>query len=123
MVAAYLYLNAGLYLLLAAWCSVRWRATSRALGYSTLSRSGQSEYLVVYGGLQLGLAIVFFLLARDPALHRFGLHAALAIYAAIVAFRVPTAIAFAPVAATTWIVAALEIFLFAAAAGLLLAMR
>ena len=123
MTATYLYLNAGLYLVLALWCSLRWRATSRALGYTSLSRSGQSEYLVVYGGLQLGLAIVFFLLARDPALHRFGLQLALALYAAIVAFRVPTALAFAPVAPTTWIVATLEILLFAGAAGLLLALR
>jgi hypothetical protein len=123
MVAAYLYLNAALYLVLSLWCAVRWRATSRALGYTTLSHSGQSEYLVVYGGLQLGLAIVFFLLARDAALHRFGLQASLALYAAIVAFRVPSAIAFAPVSPTTWFVAALEIGLFAAAAALLLAAR
>jgi len=123
MVVAYLYLNAGLYLLLAIRCSLRWRETSRALGYTTLSHSGQSEYLVVYGGLQLGLAVGFLLLARDPVLHRFALMFATALYAAIVAFRIPTAIAFAPVAATTWIVAALELFLFAAAAALLLATR
>ena len=73
MVVAYLYLNAGLYLLLAIRCSLRWRETSRALGYTTLSHSGQSEYLVVYGGLQLGLAVGFLLLARDPVLHRFAL--------------------------------------------------
>ncbi|HET7842713.1 MAG TPA: DUF4345 domain-containing protein [Xanthomonadales bacterium] len=123
MVAAYLYLNAGLYLLLSLWCSLRWRDTSRALGFTTLSHSGQSEYLVVYGGLQLGLAIGFFLLARDPALHRFGMLFSLALYAAIVAFRVPTAIAFAPVGPTTWMVAGLEVLLFAGAAGLVLAMR
>lgn len=123
MTTAYLYLNAALYLVFSIWCSVRWRDTSRALGYTALSHSGQSEYLVLYGGVQLGLAIAFFLLARNPALHGFGLRFALALYAAIVAFRIPTAIAFAPVGTTTWIVAALEIGLFAAAAGLLLATR
>jgi hypothetical protein len=123
MVAAYLYLNAVLYAVFSLWCTLRWRETSRALGYTTLSHSGQSEYLVLYGGVQAGLAIAFVLLAREPALHRFGMLFALALYAAIVAFRVPTAIMFAPVAPTTWIVAALEIFLFAAAAGLLLAAR
>ncbi len=123
MVAAYLYLNAVLYLVFAVWCSLRWRETSKAMGFVTLSHSGQSEYLVVYGGLQLGLAIAFFLLARDPSLHRFGLLFSLALYAAIVAFRVPTALAFSPVSSTTWIVAGLEVFLLVAAVALWVAMR
>ena len=84
---AYLYINAGLYLLFAVWCTFSMASTSRNLGYRVLTANGQSEYLTIYGGLQLGLAITFLLLARDPALHRFGLLFALAIYAPIVIFR------------------------------------
>lgn len=59
MVTLYLYFNAALYALFAAWCTFAPSQTAKSVGYETFSRSGVSEYLVVYGGLQLGLGIFF----------------------------------------------------------------
>ncbi|MEO7385417.1 MAG: hypothetical protein ABIX37_00625 [Gammaproteobacteria bacterium] len=70
MAATYLYLNAALYAAFALWCRVVGSATSKATGYSVLTNSGESEYRVVYGGLQLGLAVVFaYLAARSTESH------------------------------------------------------
>lgn len=63
MAIAYLITNTLLYLALAAWCIVSPQSTSQAIGYSLISGSGRSEYLVVYGGLQIGLAVFFALCA------------------------------------------------------------
>lgn len=111
MQTAYLYLNAVLYLLFAIWCSVAPSATAHGVGYGTLSSGGRSEYLVLYGGLQLGLALIFWMLARDVTLQRLGVVLALAIYVPIVVYRLTTMIAFWPVAGVTVATACLEIAL------------
>ena len=116
MTVAYLWLNAVLYALSAAWCSLRWAATSRSLGYLALDAGGRSEYLTVYGGLQLGLALCFAWTALRPELHRTGLLLALALYLPIVLFRLSTVIGGWPVPRTTLAVAGLELVLLATAA-------
>jgi len=118
MTAAYLYLNSALYGLFAAWCTLRWRQTAASLGYGTLNGSGSSEYLVIYGGLQWGLAAMFFMLARQEAADRHALSVALGIYIPIVIYRVATVWQFWPVAPLTLAVAALEVALLAAGAVL-----
>ena len=118
MTAAYLWFNALLYAVFAAWCTVRPAETARALGYAALDRGGQSEYLVVYGGLQLGLGIAFAMFAWNPASHRIGLLFSLALYGGIVLFRAVTLWIYAPVPALTWVVAALELALLVAAGAL-----
>jgi len=115
MVAAYLWINAAIYLIFSLWCTVRPTQTAAASGFLTLDNSGRSEYLVVYGGLQLGLAAFFALLAVTPDLHRLGLLFSLAIYVAIVAYRVVTVIVFRPVSSVTLGIAGLEVALLVAA--------
>ena len=73
MTQAYLYLNSLLYLLVALRTTLAPESTATRLGYLTLSDQGRAEYLVVYGGLQVALALLFFLLARDAAYYRLGL--------------------------------------------------
>ena len=87
MQAIYLYINAALYLLFAVWCTVASDSTSTNLGYRVLSAGGRSEYLVIYGGLQLGLAVMFWLLARDSQYQRLGILISAAIYVPIVLYR------------------------------------
>lgn len=118
MITAYLYLNAGLYALFAAWCTFRWRATSKNLGYLSLDDSGKSEYLVIYGGLQWALAAIFAILARDKSLHAAGVLIALATYLPIVAYRAWTVWRFRPVRGITLMVGALELLLCLCAAAL-----
>ena len=117
MVNAYLYLNAFLYAFLAAWCTVFPAETSVAVGFQALTRSGQSEYLVIYGGLQLGMAFLFayFAWSKQP---RNGLVLALAFYVPIVVYRAGTLVAFWPVEATTLLLAVLEWAMLIAAAVL-----
>lgn len=107
MVNAYLYLNAALYALLALWCTLFPQTTASAIGYQVLSKSGQSEYLVIYGGLQLGMAFLFayFARTRQP---RNGLVLALAFYVPIVLYRAFTLAKLWPVEPTTMLLAALE---------------
>ncbi len=122
MVNAYLYLNAALYALLALWCTLFPEATASAVGYRVLSASGQSEYLVIYGGLQLGMAFLFayFAWTRQP---RNGLVLSLAFYLPIVLYRAVTLVRFWPVEPTTSLLAGLEWALLIAACVLLARQR
>ena len=118
MAIGYLYLNAILYLLFAIWCTAATTTTSTDIGYLSLSNGGRSEYLVIYGGLQVGIAIMFYLLARNPAYVRLGVTIALALYTPTAIYRAVTIIGNWPVGGITLASAGLEIGLLLAAAWL-----
>lgn len=118
MTGAYLWLNAAMYALFAVWCTVQAGSTSQALGYAQLTNSGRSEYLVIYGGLQLGLAVFFAVCASRPNWHSVGLLLALLVYAPIVVFRWWTVVQHRPVAGMTIGIGVLETALLAAAVAL-----
>jgi hypothetical protein len=117
VVATYLWASAVLYAGFAVWCTIAAERTARAAGYVELTPGGRSEYLVVYGGLQLGLAACFAWLAATGA-HRTGLLFALAITAPIVVYRAASVVRHSPVGATTLWLGALELALLAGALGL-----
>src|SRR5829696_6288016 len=75
------------YLLLALWCALRPSQTSASVGFTLTPGSGQSEFLVVYGGLELGLGIVFLWPLIDTNATWFVLIACLIIHACLVLFR------------------------------------
>lgn len=118
MTALYLWLNAGAYLVFAVWCTLRWASTSAAIGYVQLDGSGRSEYLTIYGGLQLALAIVFALAALRHEHHRSGVLLALVLYGAIVPFRWISVATLGPVGKGTLVLGVLEIALLVWAAVL-----
>ncbi|MGH8062937.1 MAG: DUF4345 domain-containing protein [Pseudoxanthomonas sp.] len=122
MVNAYLYLNAALYALLAAWCTLYPARTAAAVGYQVLSKSGQSEYLVVYGGLQWGMAFLFAYFAWTGQA-RNGLVVALAFYVPIVLYRAFTLARLWPVEPATLVLAVLEWLLLIGGAVLWLRLR
>jgi hypothetical protein len=111
----YLLANAALYALFALWCTLRATNTATNLGYVGLNNSGHSEYLVIYGGLQAGLAVMFFLLARDVAFHKLGIAISIGVYAPIVLYRLVTILKFSPVSPLTLYTGALELGLLIAA--------
>ena len=117
MLDAYLWLNAALYLVFGIWCAVAWKRTSAAMGYVQLDASGRSEFLVVYGGLQLGLA-GFFGWAAAGNDGRAALLLAVALYVPIVAFRIVSMFGNRTVGRVTRAVAVLEIVLLAMALAL-----
>lgn len=63
---AFLAFVCAAYVLLAVWCAVLPSQTANSVGFTLRAGSGQSEYLVIYGGLQLALGLVFLW----PLLHR-----------------------------------------------------
>jgi hypothetical protein len=115
VIAAYLYLNALLYVVFAAWQTLSPWSTATAVGYTSLSQSGRSEYLVIYGGLQVGLAIFFGISGASADLHRPALLFALCLYSCIALYRIVTVMRFWPVKGLTLGVGALELALFIAA--------
>lgn len=50
-----------LYAYLAIWCSLSPEITSSKVGLERIEDTGRSEFLTVYGGLEMGLALVFLL--------------------------------------------------------------
>lgn len=111
MARIYLYVNAALYLVLAAWCTLKHQQTSVGSGYLTLSPSGRSEYLVVYGGLQIGLAIFYAYLASRPAYVPLGIVFSVMLYAPIVVYRLITVSMNWPVSSVTLGTGSLELIL------------
>ena len=76
-----------MYLGLAIWCSVVPTTTSAKVGFQLEPGSGQSEFLVIYGGLELALALIFLLpFARKEFLDS-SLVACALIHACLVTFR------------------------------------
>lgn len=89
MLPARLFLAATsiLYLGLGIWCAVAPATTSRKVGFERIGEAGRSEFVTVYGGLEVGLGLVFAAMAWKPESVGSGLLACLLIHGAIVAFR------------------------------------
>jgi hypothetical protein len=109
----YLLVNAVLYAVFAIWCTLAPERTAVSLGYVARSASGQSEYLVIYGGLQAGLAVFFWWCTRDAQHLHPGVMLAVALYAPIVLYRLATVWKLWPVSPNTLVVGALEVALLA----------
>lgn len=73
--------------MLAVWCAASLAKTSRSVGFDLQPGSGQSEYFVIYGGLQLALGLVFLWPHIRPEAEPFALTTCLIVHAAIVLFR------------------------------------
>jgi hypothetical protein len=108
MARIFLAIVGGAYLLLAAWCAARPEQTAASVGYSLSSGSGRSEYFTVYGGLQIGLGLLFLWpLVREDSTPTV-LTACLVVHAAIVVFRSLSFALFAGIQSTTFILAGVE---------------
>ena len=91
-----------MYLGLAVWCSVAPAMTSGKVGFELKSGSGQSEFLVIYGGLELGLSLIFFLpLVRADYLSS-SLLACVLIHACLVAFRMISFFLYSDISSMTY---------------------
>ena len=106
------------YLLLAVWCSLRPAQTSQSVGFTLSPGSGQSEYLVVYGGLELGLGIVFLWPLFDAERSAFALSVCLILHGCLVLFRSAGFLLYSGIHTTTYILAVVEWSIFLGAAAL-----
>lgn len=76
-----------IYLAFAAWCTAKPETTAGSLGLRLDPGSGQSEYVTVYGGFQLALALIFFWPWLDASVLSFSLMTCLIIHASLVLMR------------------------------------
>jgi hypothetical protein len=76
-----------IYLYLAVWCSLMPERTSRLVGFELMPGAGQSEFLVIYGGLELAMALIFLLPLLLPRQLLSSLLTCLIIHGCLVLFR------------------------------------
>ena len=118
MTAAFLALNALVYLGLGLWCTLDPDGTSRAIGFAFAKSSARSEYVTVYGGLEVGLGLFFAVAAWYEPLRAAGLLFALLTYGCLALFRIGTIVAYGDVGRFPWIMLAIELPMAAIAAFL-----
>ena len=90
-----------MYIGLAAWCSLAPHTTSGKVGFQLKPGSGQSEFLVIYGGLELAMALIFLwpLFNRDVLFY--SLTTCLIIHGCLVFFRTLSFFLFRGMGSTT----------------------
>lgn len=107
-----------LYAIFALWCAASPGFTSEAVGLHMEGGSGRSEYITVYGGLQMGLALAF----AGGAWFQEHATAALVlcwlVHGSLTAFRLFTVATVDGIAWNTFAFAGLEAALFLGALGL-----
>jgi len=103
-----------LYAGLAAWCAVAPASTSETVGFELKGGSGRSEFLTVYGGLELGLALVFLLPAIFDRHTREAVLACLIIHGCLVVTRSVSFGMFEGISPSTYKLAAGEWVIFLA---------
>lgn len=106
------------YLYLAAWCSLMPVQTSQLVGFDLKPGSGQSEFLVIYGGLELALAIVFLLPLIRPKRLENSLLVCLIVHACLVLFRTVSFFLYSAISPMTQKLAFFEWLIFLVAAAL-----
>lgn len=96
------------YLALAAWCIAKPATTAASVGFDLRPGGGQSEYLAVYGGLQIGLGLMFLWPWLRPEDTTLVLGACLLVHASIVVCRAIGFVLFSGIETTTYALAVVE---------------
>lgn len=107
-----------LYVVLGLYCSLLPARASKAVGFELTPGSGQSEFLTVYGGLEIGMGLVFLLPLLRPGETEFALRACLIIHAGLVLFRTIGFVTFRNFESTTYSLAIGEWIILLASAVL-----
>ena len=112
-----------IYLLLSIWCSVDPASTSRSVGFTLQTGSGQSEFLVIYGGLELALGLIFLWPLWQQDVTRFALVVCVVVHGCLVLFRCISFFVFTGIGSTTYSLAAGEWLIFLISLGFYLVQR
>lgn len=105
-----------LYVLLAGYCALLPEKASKAVGFNLQPGAGQSEFLTIYGGLELALGILFLWPLFRPGEVSFPLLACLVVHGCLVLFRTAGFFLFRDIPTTTYYFAATEWAIFLVAA-------
>lgn len=106
------------YIYLSVWCSLQPVQTSQLVGFDLKPGSGQSEFLVIYGGLELGLALLLLWPFVRPKQLQTSLQICLIVHACLVLFRTASFLMYTGISSMTRNLAFYEWLIFLAAAGL-----
>ena len=106
------------YVILAGWCALRPDETSKSVGYLLSPGSGQSEFLTVYGGIDLALGLAFLWPVLRSSDLSYPLFFCLLVHACIVAFRTAGFFLYGGVGTVTYALAATEWVILIGAATL-----
>lgn len=106
------------YVGLGLWCAFMPARTSKTVGFTLQPGLGQSEFLTVYGGLEVALGILFLVPLVRPSETSFVLLACVIVHGCLVLFRTAGFIAFSELPTTTYYLATVEWVIFLAAAAL-----
>lgn len=115
---AFLALVGTTYIALGIWCAVAPEKTSKTVGFTLTPGSGQSEFLTVYGGLEVALGLLFlwpFIKSDEIA---FPLAACLVVHLCLVLFRTIGFFVYSGFASTTYTIAVVEWMIFLVSAVL-----
>ena len=123
MLLIYLWLNAVMYLFLGAWCTVMPDKTATSIGFAFTKAGARSEYITVYGGMEVGLGVFFMLTALNPAWRQAGLLLGLCLYGGLALWRLYTFLTIDGVTGFPRFAFVLESVLFVAALLLVLRTR
>ena len=112
----FLGIVAAAYFVLAAWCSLSPAHTSKSVGFALDAGSGQSEFLTVYGGLELALGIAFLWPVIRSEDVSYPLFLCLLVHGCLVAFRTASFVLYRGIPETTYYLAATDWVFFVGAA-------
>jgi hypothetical protein len=104
-----------MYVLLALWCTLSPATTSNKVGFERLGGSGRSEFLVIYGGLELGLALVFLMPWYNRSFTEASIWACVLVHGCLVIFRTISYFLYSDISAMTHRLAIGEWVLFVGA--------
>ena len=91
-VRIYLIAVAVLYMGLALWCTIQPDVTSKKVGFQLTGGSGKSEFITVYGGLELAMALLLIAGVFRAEWLSASLFACVVMHACLVLFRTYTLI-------------------------------
>lgn len=106
------------YIGLGIWCAVAPQQTSNAVGFTLQPGQGQSEFLTVYGGLEVALGLLFVWPIFNNKQVELPLLACLVVHASLVLFRTIGFFIYTGFESNTYALATLEWIIFLGAAVL-----
>ncbi|MDJ0975648.1 MAG: DUF4345 family protein [Planctomycetota bacterium] len=118
MAVAFLWINAVMYLGFSVWCTVLPTKTAEAIGFAFSKASGKSEYVTIYGGLEMGLALFFLFTALSPSLRTAGLLFALVLYGCLALWRIGTVLSIDELGLFPYVMLSIEVTFTLIAAAL-----
>ena len=115
----YLVAVSVVYTALAIWCSVSPAVTSEKVGFELIGGSGQSEFMTVYGGLELGLALVLLFSVFKQETVSYGVLACVLVHGSLCLFRTISFFSFSDIGPMTYKLAIGEWVIFLLGAAIL----